>query len=420
MKNLSSTFFGAILPAIPDRLLDKIGLTLVFLFPLCGNLIKSWYSTLFFFIAITSLFYIRQGWPLLDKFQKSMAYALLLYFAIFLLQATLLGWHADELKALGVEIRLVFIIPLLCMASTLHSTRTALFLGLIGSLVILLGQTFYELLIMQQWRVTGTYNPLRVSAMALVSMALLVPWLYFKKWHASAVLVALCCALIIVGSQGRMAMIAALAIALLFCLTLIKRVRNIIIALTGVLVVVIALVLTPTIQQRFSEVDSLMQYIAKEKQYAANEVPGSWVTHYMMLEASWLLLKEHPMLGVGTRHYPEHIQTHIEAERVHPIVGHDGLVTPHTLIAEIAVSKGLLGVLAFLLFIIMVFRLAFHRGREGIALGMFMVCILLTGISEAWWVRTGSFVAIMTVLIAILSTSNKNQLSDQSEQVSGA
>lgn len=403
LRQISDGFFSN----LPKNRLDKLTLVLIFMFPLCGNLIKSWYSTLFLLVAITSLFYIKKGWSLLDKYQKSMAYALLLYFSVFLLNATLLGWQSAEIKALGVEVRLIFILPLLCMATVIPATRTALYLGLIGSLLIFLGQLFYELLMMQQWRVNGTYNPLRISAMALIAMSLLTPWFYYKQRYVAAILIALCCVFIIVGAQGRMAMIAALIISALFCLLVIEKIRNKVIALVGVTFIVGVAVSSPQVHQRFKEVETLSHYVMKEKQYAADEIPGSWVQHYMMLEASWLLLKDNPVLGVGSRHYPEHMRTYIEAQLVHPIVGLDELATPHTLLAEIAVSKGIIGLLTFALFIIFVLKLAYHRGQQGIALGLFIMCVLLTGISEAWWVRTGSFVAILVLFIAVLSTSEK-------------
>jgi hypothetical protein len=403
IEHMLKTFFSG----MPTSHLDRLMLFLIFMFPLCGNLVKSWYSTFFGLIAITSLFYIKKGWPLLDKYQKSMAYALLLYFLVFLLNATLLGWQSTGIKALGVEIRLIFILPFLCMATVIPTTRTALYLGLIGSLLVFLGQAFYELIMMQHWRVIGVYNPLRISAMTLVAMSLLCPWLYFKQRYIAASLVVIGCAIVIVASQGRMVMIAALIISVLFSLCVIKNTRSKVIALIGVAIIVSASVSSPLVQHRFTEVEVAAQYIMKEKQYAANEVPMSWVTHYMMLEASWLLFKDNPILGVGSKNYPEHVRRYIEAEQVHPIVGQPGNVSPHTLIAEIAVSKGFIGILAFSLFIIMAARLAYHQGQRGVALGLFIMCVLLTGISEAWWVRIGSFAAIMVLFIAILSPSDK-------------
>jgi O-antigen ligase len=404
LKHISNTFSSS----MPSRLLDRFMLLLIFMLPLCGNLIKSWYSTLFSLIALASLFYIKQGWPLLDKYQKSMAYALMLYFSVFLLNATLLGWHSAELKVLGAEIRLAFFIPLLCMAAVIPATRIALYMGLIGSLVFFLGQAFYELQVIQQLRMVGAYNPLRISAMPLVALAILLPWLYLKKSYVAAVLVVVCCILVIFYSQGRMAMIAAMIILILFCIISIRQTLNKMIALTGIVLIVITLVSTPQIQQRFSESEPLVQYITKEKQYDANEMLGSWVTHYMMLEASWLMFKENPVLGVGNGHYSAKTHEYIDAQKVHPIVRHELLVTPHTLIAEIVVSKGIVGLLTFSLFIIMALRLAYHRRYEGIGMGLFIMCILLTGISEDWWVRTGSFVAIMVTFLAILSTKTQN------------
>jgi len=46
---------------------------------------------------------------------------------------------------------------------------------------------------------------------------------------------------------------------------------------------------------------SLSEYVTNEK-LVSNEAPLSWVVHYKMLEASWMLLKEHPILGVGSKH----------------------------------------------------------------------------------------------------------------------
>lgn len=63
------------------------------------------------------------------------------------------------------------------------------------------------------------------------------------------------------------------------------------------------------------------------------------------------VIKEHPLLGVGSKHYIEHIQRYVEQGRVHPIIGRGYLATPHTLIAEIAVSKGSLGIIIFITFI---------------------------------------------------------------------
>lgn len=400
---------------LPCRKFDKFMLLLIFMFPLCGNLIKSWYSTLFGLIALTSLFYINKGWPLLDKYQKSMAYALLLYFSVFLLNSFLLGWHSAEVKALGVEIRLVFIIPLLCMSAVIPTARVALYIGLIGSLIFFLGQAFFELQIIKQGRLTGVYNPLRLGAMALVALAILTPWLYARKSYFAASLVVLCSILVIISSQGRMTMIAAVIILVLFCILSIKKTFNKIIALTVTALIVIAVTLTPQIQQRFNEAQPLIQYITKEKQYDANETPGSWVTHYMMLEASWMIFKDNPVLGLGNGHYSTRIHDFIDTKKIHPVVGDQKLVTPHTLIAEIVVSKGIVGLTTFSLFIFMALRLSYHRGYQGIGMALFIMSILLTGISEAWWVRTGSFMAIMVIFLAILSTQPQRKKDGKSD-----
>ena len=116
-----------------------------------------------------------------------------------------------------------------------------------------------------------------------------------------------------------------------------------------------------------------------------------------------MLFKEYPVLGVGSKHYIEHMGRYVVQGLVHPIIGRGNLVTPHTIIAEIAVSKGNFGIIIFITFILTALTLAIRRGREGAALGMLVLCVLLTGVSEAWWVRTGSFVSALVLYLAIFS-----------------
>jgi O-antigen ligase len=394
---------------------DNLVLVLIFLFPLFGNLIKSWYSTIFCLIAFISLCYIKQGWSIVDKFQKRMAYTLIAFFVVFVVNASLLGWHSLEFEALAVEIRFVFIIPLLCMAAIIPGVKKALYYGLIGSLLVFVAQVIYELVIMQQGRVMGVYNPLRISAMALIAVSVLVPWLWHKQYCKRAILVMLIGVLVIVASQGRMAMIGVFIIAILFGLVLVNRWKNRIFALLSIGLIGFSAISTPVIQDRFVvEIGSLSQYITNDKQVSFDERSvTSWVVHYQMLEASWILFKEHPVLGVGSKHYIEHMKRYVAQGRVHPIIGQGDLATPHTMIAEIAVSKGSLGIIIFITFILTALTLVIRRGREGAALGMLVLGVLLTGISEAWWVRTGSFVSALVLYLAIFSAVSMQECKEK-------
>jgi hypothetical protein len=48
------------------------------------------------------------------------------------------------------------------MAAIILGVKKALYYGLIGSLLVFVGQVIYELVIMQQGFVMGVYNPLRI------------------------------------------------------------------------------------------------------------------------------------------------------------------------------------------------------------------------------------------------------------------
>jgi len=100
------------------------------------------------------------------------------------------------------------------------------------------------------------------------------------------------------------------------------------------------------------------------------------------------------------------MKRYVDQGRVHPVIGRGGLATPHTMIVEIAVSKGGLGIIIFIAFILTALTLVIRRGREGAALGMLVVCVLQTVVSEAWWVRTGSFVSALVLYLAIFSAAS--------------
>jgi O-antigen ligase len=93
--------------------------------------------------------------------------------------------------------------------------------------------------------------------------------------------------LVIVVSQGRMAMIGVSIIALLFGLVLVDKWKSRVIVLLVIGLIVFSAISSPVFKDRFViQIKSLSQYITKEKQVTFNERPTSWVVHYKMLEAS--------------------------------------------------------------------------------------------------------------------------------------
>jgi formate-dependent nitrite reductase membrane component NrfD len=44
---------------------------------------------------------------------------------------------------------------------------------------------------------------------------------------------------------------------------------------------------------------------------------------------------------------------------------------------------------------------------------MLVICVLLTGVSEAWWVRTGSFVSALMLYLAIFSAVSMQECKEK-------
>lgn len=389
--------------------LDKCVCILFLIFPLFTNLISSWTSSIFVILGLCSLFYIKKGWANVDSLQRFLAFSLVFFFTVYAIKATMLGWQEPEIKALGVEIRFLFVIPLLCLCAYLPQARFFLILGSFLGLVVFLCQAGYEVGLHNKWRLEGIYNPLRVAALALVFTFVVGSYFFYNKQYKRLFFVFILGGGVVYFTHGRMAMIAFVCIALSLVFIWLKSWKlKFLVGLIVLLSSFFVYMQSSVLQDRFSEFKVLKNYIDKVENYDDKQ-PGSWVTHFMMLEASWSIFKDEPILGVGRRHYLEHVQSKVEKEGFNPVLSNPNFNSPHTLIAEVAVSKGTLGLLALALYFLSGLLIALRSGRNNTMMFSFISIVFLTGVAEAIWVIKGGFVAVLVVYSAVLSSAPKSE-----------
>lgn len=391
------------------RPLDAVCSLLIVLFPLFAVLLQNWASTIFILLSLLSLAYIKQGFSLVKEPMRWIFIGMVGFFLVFLLKATLLGWEKPEVRSLGSEIFFLFIIPISCMAACLKNTKERLIQSLFVTLIIMTLWGSYVVFYQGNDYFIGAYNRLRVGALALLAGMICTVYFYQKKSYLLAIVSYFLGAYIIYLSHGRMSMIALVLLSLLLVFVLIPGFKRKLIMVSTLLILLgIGWQSSDTWRERIiSSTQKLTDYIQHPENYPHDRKVGSWVIHYMMIEASVMLWKENPTLGVGRNRYIEHMKIYVDEGKVHPILAHKDLVSPHTLWAEILASKGVLGLGFFILFLLACLKRVYELGMQDLSLFIFISTVVLTGVAEAWWIIMNSFMAMLVLFTAVLASNHK-------------
>lgn len=387
--------------------LDSISLLLIVLFPIFSVLLNNWASSIFIFLSLISLCYLKRGWSLVKEPMKWVFIAMIGFFLVFLVKATLLGWEKPEIKSLGSEIFFIFIIPISCMAVCLKNTKERLIQSLFITLIVMTLWGSYVVFYQGNEYFIGAYNRLRVGALALLSGLICCAYFYQKKSYWLASLSYFLGAYIIYLSHGRMSMIALILLTLLLVFMLIPGLKRKLMMVSILLILLgIGWQSSDTWRNRVTtSTQKLTDYIQHPERYPHDRTVSSWIIHYMMVEAGIKLWQEYPVLGVGRNRYIEHMQVYVDEGKVHPVLAYKDYVTPHTLWVEILVSKGALGFGMFILLLLACLKRCYEFGLKDLSLFIFISTVALTGMAEAWWVIINSFMAMIVLFIAVLASS---------------
>jgi O-antigen ligase len=253
-------------------------------------------------------------------------------------------------------------------------------------------------------------NTLGLFCVALVSIPLakLATEALSKQMAGLYTLSIACGAVIIMGSQSRIALLGLLS---LLCMGIIigvcqRGMRRLLPALASVLVIGVGLIWSvPAYQLRFTSIyTELIQWTQIENQST------SAATRLDMLEVSVLLLSKQPLFGYGDGNYqnvarqlPSYPQLHHAVESIHN--------TPHNEILTKGLRSGIAGAgasaLLLLLPIAVFVRRARHKQSSGVSVaiagGMFSLGILTASFSMAVFslaFTTSFFAVVMAILLA--------------------
>lgn len=387
---------------------------LVFLFPIAGVSVSHWYTAIFALLAFTAVWdVLRSGERVsLLKDEKIWLLCCVGFFGSYLLSATVNGWDYGQFKAMEVDVRYLFAVPLYLMLRRFPGAGKYLLAGVALSAIALAAQAYYDIETLHLPRAQGFYSPNLLGPVA----ALIAVWLLCSmqiwprwKWVLPAFVLVSIYAVMQSGSRG--AYLGLVVVTLLWAILGVKRHwRWVMPGLVAIGAVAVYYEST-YVQQRVDEVaNETVVYFEAENQ--AQRIMGSAGARFELWQVGWLIFQESPLVGVGSKHFNERAHKYVSAGLVAPAaVEHHHA---HNAYLDVMVSRGLIGFVFFagMLFYPLYFFVRTYRASpETALLGItHVVGFAVFSLTDASTFIMGNFTSIFLLCMAIFMTWHVSRL----------
>lgn len=387
---------------------------LVLLFPIGIISVRHWGSTLFGLLVLTALILWpckKHLAPALQREEKIFIGILLGYFLVALASITANGWDEAGQYAIGTELRFLLIIPFYLVVRRIPGLWRYLWIGCLIGIVLTSVLTLQGYLVVES-RPYGVYGPLFLGPVLLLMIALQLPWhRAVAKYHwrnLISLVIALIGLYIVILSGARSAYIA-LAIGIFVAFIYYFRARNSSISMAGAtLLLIIAYLQVDVAQHRVDDaVDDTRNYLAYLLEHPGkpNKYGDSSAGQRLeMWRAAVMAAGESPLFGIGRYNFETKLHQYVQEGRINPAAGQHA--HPHNVFFEALANKGILGLIAVLVFYLypLVFFIRTRRGSPESAFAGILLMIMIGGFSltEVAPVYYGNFVAVFLIFLTVI------------------
>jgi len=394
--------------------------TLIFLFPIFGNTVKSWTGAIFSLLVIVTLFNLKHTKPKLSKRELTLLTIVLAIFSVTTISNIVNGWDYGQTRGLGVYLRWLFFIPIYWVIRDLPKSFFWLANGTALAALVLFAHGLNDIYLMKTDRFYGIYDsPGLVGIQSLIfSITLLGAAIIYKNSKKLTIIYCLGCALalgssFLSGSRSTYFLVALLVPCLILILFNFKK------ALLILGLVTFSTILFYSNNDFFS---SRVQSGLKEtRDYflapnPASVTHGSVGTRLEMWKVSVLIAKENPIIGVGWRNFQKSTKPFVD----------QGLVSisasqhphPHNMYLEFLVTTGLCGLLLITSLFIHAAHTAYQSAQKhpitGKLLLTFILVFVFNGINEGGAFSYGNALSFFLVYLAVFfSTTQSKSVSDR-------
>lgn len=417
------------LETIPDSLQLRFVLFLVFLLPIVAVTLNHGSSVLYGLLLISSLFYVKGGWRLLDWSEKR----ILLGFSLFFLLSALSMLYTDDIKV-GAEVlerylRLIFLLPiyLALRSQGLDTSRVFISGALIGVLVMSV-QGWYQVSVLYANEANGAYHKITFGDMAILLSALIfMATLHFARTAWMFALGGVGIALGVYASLLSHTRASWLFVPI-FGVVIFWLYRNrwrrkdwLLLVVSIGIVAAVVLVTKPekTVVGLQDGVSDIKGYL----QDPNNVSESSWDARLNMWNHSLLIFKSNPIFGGGIGGYYAGTQKLLDSGQI-PAAKKDAFSTQqknaHSIYFQLLAEGGLVGLFILITTLLLFPFLYLYKLWQSTSDNQLQfVCAsgLVSLLAYAWfglstnWLITSPQITVYCVIVLVFLTSAANRMS---------
>lgn len=393
---------------------ERFVYALIMLFPVAGVGVRHWYSSIFSVLALIALWdLIKTGInPPLYREERVWVWLCAIFFFTYILCAFANGGISKENNYFNVEARYLFLVPLYVMLRNYKYAWRCLLVGLMMASVYITCQAYYEVTVLNNYRVLGAYSPnLLGPVTALMAVWLLASWRFWNRlrWLIPVMVVAALWVVVVSGSRG--AYLGAVVMCLVwawFCFRGYWR-------MLPIAVILLAPLLAYNTSERFSQ--RMDQAEIAVKDYVQNldeskrHVDGTTL-RFEMWRVGWMIFKDNPVFGVGRGNYTKAVKQYVGVDGIPEAVASHGHA--HNAYVDIIIARGSVGFIAFMgmLFYPLYYLLKTrHISPDTAIFGILhVVGFAVFSITDASTFIKGNFVAVYLVFMSVFFSHHVAQV----------
>ncbi len=386
---------------------ERMVCSLLFLFPVLGVSLSHWFSgiyVLIFLISLTTL-YRPQREPLFPE-ERLLLYFIAAYFLTFILSSLINGWSELQTRYLGVEIRYLAVIPIYLMLRSYRQAGCWLLWGCMAAAIVVAAQAYFDVYVANLSRATGRYSPNLIGPFAaMIAAWLLIQWRfqYGKRWLLLPLFVAALFAVALSGSRGAyLGLVVMILLIVVMSLASWQRYVAVIVVIIGL---VGAYATVGVVKERVDfAIEETSTYFVNEISGNSSQQITSTSTRLEMWRFSGMAFWKAPVFGVGRGNYAAVAHEYFSAGKIRSDVANSA--HPHNAYVETLLSRGIVGLIIFLLMILYPLYYFISRRQQAsytALLGTVHIAgLMVFSLTDASTFIKGNFVSVFLLYLAVL------------------
>ena len=389
---------------------SRVVLTLLFLFPLLGNSVRSWTGSIFLLIFVASLFVkpwqrvSLRGWERIISVAMPVA-----MFFMLLISCLFNGWTDEQTKGAAVFSRFLMFTGVYFLLRTEPQGPLAFAYGCVLAAFLLVLQGANDILILGLERAYGVYgSPGLFAGQAFVFGLVCSLFARESRSRPGAVIFGLGVTAAIVAllmSGSRSTFFAIFLMSAFYLFSARGKIHQSLSVLAIIFLLGVAYLTVPSfgsqIDRSYQEVKS---YIT-DRNVLSSSTHESVGTRFELWRVGLLIAKDEPLIGVGWRNFSSATPNYVREGLANPaVLGHRH---PHNTYIEFLVNSGVLGLSlltmwGFALRYYSKLNLFGENSNQSIWLRLYLGYLAAAGVNEGGLFIYGNSLSFYLMVLAVL------------------